>query len=99
MNITDFFIGGLLMNALPHFIFGITNTKFLGLFGYTPAGNIAYALLQAIIALCFFHYKYNLATLPANGMVLGALLVLVFYFVLGKIVLNAFTKKNKNEPH
>ncbi len=29
MKIIDFIMGGLLMNAMPHFVFGITKTKFL----------------------------------------------------------------------
>ncbi len=40
MNIVDFIIGALLMNAMPHLIFGLTKTYFLGLFGYRPKGNI-----------------------------------------------------------
>ena len=36
MNLIDFIIGALIANAIPHLIFGLTKTHFLGLFGYSP---------------------------------------------------------------
>ena len=38
MILVDFLIGGLLANAMPHLIFGLTKTHFLGLFGLAQKG-------------------------------------------------------------
>jgi len=59
MQIIEFFIGALLVNAMPHLIFGLTKTHFLGLFGYSPKGNIGYAILQFIIALVLIFVNYS----------------------------------------
>ncbi len=95
MNIVDFFIGAILANAMPHFIFGITKTKFLGLFGYSPKGNITYAIVQFVISILLFGIKYDFSTLLENGFFIGGLTVLLLYFLLGKPLLTLFNK-NKN---
>ena len=51
MNLIDFIIGALIANAMPHFILGITKVRYLGLFGYSHKGNIAYGVLQFVIAI------------------------------------------------
>ncbi len=95
MNYIDFIIGALAMNAMPHLIFGLTKTHFLGLFGYSAKGNISYAILQFIICLVLFNYKYSLETLIENGFLIGGLTVLVLYFILGKIVVQFYGKQHK----
>lgn len=92
MNYIDFIIGILLMNAMPHFVMGITKTRFLGLFGFHPKGNIAYSLLQFVICLSLFHWKYGISALATNGIFLAALLVLVGYYIFGKIVVTICKK-------
>ena len=97
MDLIDLLIGVLLMNPLPHFIFGITKTRFLGLFGFSPNGNIAYAALQFVICLLLFHFKYNLLSILENGLFVGGLTVLILYFGLGKLMLNRFNKNENNQ--
>ncbi|WP_309366693.1 hypothetical protein [Sphingobacterium sp.] len=93
MNYLDFFVAVLLANAIPHFIFGLAKVRFLGLFGYTATGNICYALFQFAIAICLFIYQYGIAKLFANGFVLGTMLVLLLYFIFGRLLLVRFQKK------
>lgn len=93
MNVVDFIIGGLLMNAMPHFIFGITNVKYLGLFGFSTTGNIVYSLLQFVICIVLFHVQYGIYHLFENGMFVGGLSVLIAFFLFGKIVFNLFNRK------
>jgi hypothetical protein len=93
MNLIDFIIGVLIANAMPHFIFGITKTHFLGLFGYSPKGNIYYAILQLALSAILFFIQYNFEDLATNGYLIGALAVLVCYLILGKKMLNNFNKK------
>lgn len=92
-TITDFLIGFFLMNAMPHFIFGITKTRMLSLFGYSAAGNIGYALAQITAALIIFHIQYGINELLASGIFLGALTIMVIYLISGKLFVNAFRKK------
>ncbi|MCS4165412.1 hypothetical protein [Sphingobacterium sp. BIGb0116] len=93
MNFIDFSIAVLLANAIPHFIFGITKVRFLGLFGYTATANICYALCQCIVGIGLFHHKYGLDKLFSNGFALGSTLVLILYFIFGSLLLVKFQKK------
>ncbi|GAA3519005.1 hypothetical protein GCM10022393_36460 [Aquimarina addita] len=92
MDIIDFLIGAFLANAMPHFIFGITKTKFLGMFGYSPKGNIIYALVQFIICVVLITLKYEFATILTNGLFIGGFMVLFLYFIFGKFLLDQFNK-------
>ena len=93
MNFIDFIIGGLLANAMPHFIFGITKTHFLGLFGFSPKGNIIYALIQFMLGLSLYFYNYGFETLLQNGFLIGGLSVLVAYFVFGKFLVGFYIQQ------
>lgn len=93
MNIIDFFIGALLMNAMPHLVMGLTKTHFLGLFGYSPKGNIAYGLLQLITVVGLYSYNYHLESIIHNGFLAGGLTVLVLFFIFGKFMINFFEKQ------
>ncbi|HLP14541.1 MAG TPA: hypothetical protein VK177_21600 [Flavobacteriales bacterium] len=93
MNLVDFITGALLMNAMPHFIFGITGTKFLGLFGFSPKGNILYALVQFVACLVLFHANHDVRTILSNGIFTGGLTVLLLFFVFGKTILRFYNKK------
>jgi hypothetical protein len=95
MNLIDFFIGALLVNAMPHLIFGFTKTHFLGLFGYSPKGNIIYAILQLIICLVLYHFNYGIETLIENGFLVGGITVLVLYFILGRFLVIFYGKQDK----
>lgn len=95
MTLTDFIIGGLLANAMPHLIFGLTKTHFLGLFGYSPKGNITYAVLQFILCIILFCYNYGYKTVLENGYLMGGITVLILYFVFGKILVQFYGKQEK----
>ncbi|WP_430409622.1 hypothetical protein [Kordia sp.] len=95
MNLIDFIIGALLANAIPHLIFGLTKTHFLGLFGYSPKGNISYAILQFVIAILLFCYTYGYQEFIENGFVIGSITVLVLYFIFGKVLVKFYGKQEK----
>ena len=96
MTIIDFIIGGLFANAMPHLIFGQTKTHFLGQFGYSPKGNIAYALIQFVLGLSLYFYNYGFETLLQNGFLIGGLSVLIAYFVLGKFLVGFYGAKGNS---
>jgi len=95
MNLIDFIIGALLANAIPHLIFGLTKTHFLGMFGYSPKGNISYAILQFVLVIVLFCYTYGYTVLLENGFVIGGITVLVLYFIFGKLLVNYYGKQEK----
>jgi hypothetical protein len=95
MNVIDFIIGALVVNAMPHLIFGLTNTHFLGMFGYSPKGNITYAILQFVICIALYCYQYDYETLLDNGFLVGGLTVLILYFLFGKLLVQFYGKQAK----
>ncbi len=93
MNIIDFIIGALLVNSMPHLIFGLTKTHFLGLFGYSPKGNIAYAVIQYFLCFFLFYFNYGFKEHMENGYVIGGITVLIMYFIFGKHLVLFYKKK------
>ena len=93
MNLIDFIIGALLANAIPHLIFGLTKTHFLGMFGYSPKGNIIYAILQFVVVIVLFCYTYGYTALIENGFIIGGITVLVLYFIFGKALVKFYGKQ------
>lgn len=89
-TLVDFLIGFFLMNAMPHLVFGQTRTRFLSAFGYSPAGNVAYAFLNITVALVLFHVQYGLAELTKAGWMMGALALFVIYVVTGRYFYQMF---------
>ncbi|WP_343632557.1 hypothetical protein [Fluviicola sp.] len=89
----DFIIGVLLMNSLPHFVLGITKTRFLGMFGFEPAANIWYAVVQFVLAMILFHINHGIETILKNGIVLGAACTCVLFLIFGKAILKFYRKK------
>ena len=94
MNIIDFFIGAFLVNAMPHLIFGLTKTHFLGLFGYSPTGNIMYAIVQFFLCFLLFYINYGFEELFNNGYLLGGITVLSLYFIFGKFLVKFYGRQN-----
>jgi len=95
MTLIDFFIGALLANAMPHLIFGLTKTHFLGLFGYSPKGNILYAILQFVVCLILVCIKYGYEELLTNGFLVGGMTVMVLYFIFGTLMVGIYGKQKK----
>lgn len=93
MNFIDFIIGALIANAMPHLIFGLTKTHFLGLFGFSPKGNICYAVVQFLIAFLIFYNNYDYNVILDNGFLVGGTTVLILYFIFGKLLVKYFGSK------
>jgi hypothetical protein len=96
MNIIDFFIGLTLMNALPHFVLGIWKRRMLSAFGFGNLQNILYGLLNFLISISLYLYQYGLDHLLSNGIYVGALTLLIIYFLTSRMLFNIFNK-NPNE--
>ena len=92
----DFLIGVLLMNSLPHFVLGITKTRFLGMFGYKPSANIWYAIVQFVLAMVLFHINHGIETLLDNGIVLGAACTGILFLIFGKAILRFYQGNDKH---
>lgn len=94
MNIIDFIIGLTLINTIPHFVLGIWKGRMISAFGFGNTANIVYGILNFVISISLFLYKYGTNGLMTNGIYLGALFVLISYFVVGKLCYNYFHKKH-----
>lgn len=97
MNFIEIIIGVLVANAIPHLIFGLTKTHFLGLFGYSPKGNIIYALIQFVIAIVLFVFNNGCEALFNNGYLIGGISVLLLYFIFGKVLVKFYGNKKSKE--
>ena len=92
MQPIDFAIGFFLMNAMPHFVLGIWKGRILSLFGFSPRANIAYGLLNFVASIALFGQHYGLEALAEQGIYVGALVVLLIYFVTGRIWFRIFAE-------
>ena len=93
IQIIDFFIGLTLINTIPHFVLGIWKGRMFSGLGFGDTANILYGILNFIISISLFIYSYGLDGLLTNGIYLGALFVLVSYFIVGKLCHTHFHKK------
>ena len=83
MDIIDFLIGMTLMNAMPHFVLGTWKARMISVFGFGDTKNILYGVLNFIVSLGLFVYKYGAENMVQNGIYAGALALLVIYFLTG----------------
>ena len=95
LNILDFLTGFFLMNAMPHMIFGIIRLRFLSLFGFSALGNLLYAVVNVAIAGSIYHYQYDITSIKQDGILLGALTILVIYLATGRILVGLFQERHK----
>ena len=58
--------------------------RIFGGFGFGNKQNIAYGILNFVVSISLFHYKYGLDTLFENGMYVGGMFVVVAYFITGQ---------------
>ncbi len=93
LTFIDFLIGFFLMNAMPHNLFGLLKIRFFSAFGFSPMGNLAYGLLNIIIAFTLFHIQYGIKTVLNHGIVMGACTLLLIYLVSGRFFYNLFQEK------
>jgi hypothetical protein len=91
--ITDFIIGLTLINTIPHFVLGIWKGRMFSGLGFGNTQNILYGMINFVISISLFIYKYGQAGIRENGIYLGALFVLVSYFIVGKLCYTYFHKK------
>ena len=97
MNIIDFLIGLTLMNAMPHFILGIWKGRMLSAFGFGDTKNILYGLLNFVLSLGLFVFRYGTELLFKNGIYAGALVLLVIYFLTGRFWYSLFRQKQAGD--
>src|SRR6266508_2045162 len=98
MNLIDFFIGLTLMNAMPHFVLGIWKARMLSAFGFGNTKNILYGILNFIISIGLFLYQYGAQQLMDSGIYVGALAILIIYFLTGWVWYSIFHKKYYEIP-
>jgi hypothetical protein len=85
MNVVDVLIGLTLMNAMPHFVLGVWHGRMLSAFGFGDRQNILYAFVNFAIALDLFVWRYGFAGLAHSGIFVGALAILLIYFLTGRM--------------
>lgn len=95
LNILDFLTGFFLMNAMPHLIFGIIRLRFLSLFGFSAIGNLIYALVSIGAAVGIYHHQYDILSMKQDGILLGALTILVIYMITGRFFVGLFQQKRE----
>jgi hypothetical protein len=91
--VIDFIIGLTLINTIPHFVLGIWKGRMFSGLGFGNAQNIIYSIINFVISISLFVYKYGLAGILENGIYFGALFVLISYFIVGKLCYTYFHKK------
>jgi hypothetical protein len=94
MTLIDFIIGLTLINTIPHFVLGIWKGRMFSAFGFGNTANIVYGILNFLISISLFLFKYGLDGLLQNGIYLGALFVQICYFVVGKLCYDNFHRKH-----
>ena len=97
MDFIDFLIGLTMVNVLPHFTLGIWKGRMFSAFGCGNRQNIAYGILNFIISVSLFHYKYGIDTLFENGMYAGGMFVVVAYFIVGQFLYKTWHVNHYNK--
>jgi len=95
LNILDFLTGFLLMNAMPHLVFGIIRLRFLSLFGFSAIGNLLYALVNVVAAGAIYHYQYDITSMKQDGILVGALTMFGIFLFTGRFFVGLFQPKPK----
>lgn len=93
MNWIDFIIGLTLINTIPHFVLGIWKGRMFSGLGFGNTANITYGFINFITSISLFLYTYGVEGLIKNGIYMGALFVLISYFIVGKLCYNHFHKR------
>lgn len=93
----DFIIGLTLVNALPHFVLGVWKRRMLTIFGFSSTANLAYGILNALISVTLFLFKYGWEGILERPMYAGGLFVVVSYLLVGKLTYTYFQTGKKAE--
>lgn len=91
----DFLIGVTTVNAIPHFVLGVWKGRILGGLGYGNKANIIYGLLNFILGISLFIYEYGLDAILKNGIFLGAITVVLSYFIFGRLLYRIWNTEEK----
>jgi hypothetical protein len=94
-SIVDFFIGLTLANALPHFALGVWKGRMLSAFGFGNFKNILYSFANLGIAVGLACWKYGTEILWENQIILGALVCIIGFYVVGPFCYRIFHVQNK----
>jgi len=94
MTIVDFLIGMTIMNAMPHFVLGTWKARMFSAFGFGDTKNILYGILNFSISIALYLYKYGINRLTSSGIYLGALTLLIIYFLTGWFWYRIFHKNH-----
>lgn len=95
LNVLDFLTGFFLVNAMPHLIFGIIRLRFLSLFGFSALGNLLYALVNIAAAGAIYHFQYDILSMKQDGILLGALTIIVIYAITGRFFVSLFQPRHE----
>lgn len=93
MNFIDFLIGFFLMNAMPHFVLGIWKGRILSAFGFGSIPNILYGVTNFVVSIALFLYQYGFAGFEEHSIYLGAVTMMLIYFVTGQLVYKFFREE------
>jgi len=92
-SFVDFIIGLTLINTIPHFVLGIWKGRMISGLGFGNKQNIFYGVLNFLISIGLFIFKYGVDGLIQNGIYLGAIFVIISYFLVGKLCYKHFHQK------
>lgn len=89
----DFLIGVTTVNAIPHFVLGVWKGRILGGLGFGNKANIIYGLLNFCVGISLFIYNYGINAIIQNGIFLGALTVVLSFFIFGRFLYRIWNKE------
>ncbi|MDD9951519.1 MAG: hypothetical protein OXT67_08145 [Zetaproteobacteria bacterium] len=82
----DLCIGLFIANAIPHFIVGVMDIRFLCLFGFGAKQNILYSAWNIAWSLGLAWYFHGFEWITHNGLYLGVCLILASYIIGGRFL-------------
>ncbi|MEY4875742.1 MAG: hypothetical protein RL708_891 [Bacteroidota bacterium] len=92
MNYIDLIIGATLMNAMPHYVLGVWKGKMVSGFGVGNTKNIVWGFCNFLVSIGLFVYKYGFNGLVENQLYVGALFILITFFITSYFWYKYFSK-------
>lgn len=83
------------MNAMPHYVLGTWGVRMLSGFGFGDKANVAWGVANLLSSLALFVYTYGLSKLAAHGIYLGALSLLIIFWVASPLWKKMFSDKSE----
>ncbi|MFK7827104.1 MAG: hypothetical protein AB8G05_23375 [Oligoflexales bacterium] len=91
-SLIDFLVGFLLANAIPHFVIGAMDIRFLSLFGFGSKQNIFYSIWNIAWALGLSLYFRGSGWILNNGIFLGVSFIFIAYVFTGRFLYKKWKK-------